>query len=413
MPCWRRIVLSALCFFLAALTIGCKPAGQPQVAKPAPVDVKLAAVEVRSTERSIELTGTLHGEEEIVISAKVPGRVVSVAADLGDAVEHGGLLAQIDPTDFRLEIDEAEASLRASLAKLGLAELPTGEVSLDDLPVVARASAQASNASSRLERARKLYDRTPPLLSEQDFADIQTQSEVARAEVASERLNAQAALADARVRSSALALAIQRLSDTRVIAPVEKPLRYRVAQRQVSIGEIVSEGQAMFRLVSSERVKCRASVPERFARSVRAGAEAWLTVDGLPTPQRATVARVAPAVDVSTRTFEIEIEADNASGDLKPGSFCRVRVMTGVDPAARFVPETAVVQFAGVYRVFSVRDGQAIEHRVKPGEAREGWIEVPDLPEAVASVVATPPRGMTAGTPVRADEPRAISDSNK
>ena len=401
----RLFVLLACCIGAAAFSIaGCRPEGdgKPAAAKaPAtPQIVSMVPVQTRGADRFIEVTGTLFGEEEVTIAAEVSGQVVTIAADLGDRVPSGGSLAQIDTTDFLLAVDELRAQLTASLANVGLEQLPQGQPNLDSLPVVVRAQAQEANAKARLERARKLYERQPPLISEQDYADIQTQHEVAKTNVASERLNAKSLLAQVFVASASLRKAEQRLKDASIVAPIGKDLQYRVANRRVSVGEVVSVGQPLFRLVASDRVKFRGQVPERFVREVRIGAAAQLAIDGHTDPVAATVSRIAPAVDALTRTFEIEIEAANADGSLKPGSFVRVKLNSGRDESARFVPASSVVEFAGVQRLLGAKDGKVVEWRVRVGDRENEVVEVFGLPAGVEAVIDKPARGLAAGVAV-------------
>lgn len=365
----------------------------------APREVALVPMVTKPTTRSIEVTGTLFGEEDVIIAAKVPGRIASIAADLGDEVPIGATVATIDPTDYALAVDEQRAALEADLAKLGIDQLPTGDFDLSALPVVARAQAEARNAQARLDRARRLFERTPPLLSEQDYADIQTQSEVAETSAAVERLNAMSLLASARVSSAALDIAQQRLADTAITAPREPDLKYQVASRFVSVGELVSANQPLFRLVAVDRIKFRGQVPERFAPRVAVGAEATLVADAYPEPFSATLSRISPAVDPQTRSFAIEILAPNADRRLMPGSFVRARIVTSVDQAARFVPTSAVYQFAGVSRVFTVQDGKVVEHRVTLGPEADGMHEVISGLGPVDHVIDQP-RGLGTGVPV-------------
>jgi RND family efflux transporter MFP subunit len=396
--CSTSTVLAALALALS-MAAGCKRAPAAAPASPAtaePRTVVLVPVIERPVDRSVEVTGTLYGQEEVTIAAEVGGRVVQIGADLGDVASHGTQLASIDPTNYELAVEEQRAALLTALARIGLDAVPTGDVDLDALPVVARARAQAENARSRLERARKLYERTPPLISEQDFADIQTQFEVATTSVGVERLSAKSLVAEARVRASALRQAERRLAETRILAPAEKPLTYRVAARQISVGEVVTPGQAMFRLVVSDRVKFRGQVPERYVRDVVVGAPAELVASSSPNPFAATIARISPTVDIRTRSFEVEVEAENANGLLKPGSFMLARLRTGSKVDARFIPESAVLQFAGVQRVFSVRQGKVAEHRVRLGKLDAGMREVLDGLDGVTEVVDHP-RGLSAG----------------
>ena len=402
------VICTLACVMVACAALGgCdrKPQAGARQATPAePVEVRVKPVVTVPTERFLELTGTLFGQEEVTVAAKVPGRIVEISADLGDAVSHGGKLAQVDTTDYVLAVEESRSAWLASLAKLGLTDLPQGDVNLSSLPVVARAEAQAANAQAKLERARKLYDRVPPLISEQEFADIQTQSEVAKTEVQGEQINARAQLADARVRGAALALAGQRLADATVIAPAELPMRYRVAARRVSVGEYVLAGTPLFRLVATDRVKFRGSVPERFAGQIAVDAPARLQAEGYAQPFDARVVRISPAVDATSRAFEIEIGADNPDGRLKPGGFLRARVRTHIDQGARFVPATALSQSTGIHRVYAVRNGQIAELKVRTGETSGELIEVLDLPADVASVIDPARRGLVSGAPARVIE---------
>lgn len=396
-----RLTLSAAAVAAVSLFASCErqaPAAAPSAAQ-SPTAVQLVPIAVHPIDRFVEVTGTLHGEEELVVSAEVPGRIVEVAADLGDTAASGSILAQIDRTDYQLAVEEQRSALSAALAKLGLSEIPEGEIDLEMVPVVARAQASLANAKARLDRARKLFERQPPMMSAQDFADIETEHAVAATSASVERLNAQSLLADARVKASAVRIAEQRLADSTVLAPRERELKFKVAKRLVSTGEVVAQGQPLFRLVASDRIKFRGSVPERFASQIVAGAVARLHLDGFDEPFQGVVARVSPAVDVASRTFEIEIEADNADGRLKPGSFARAEILVSTQVDAKFVPEDAVTEFAGTQRIFSVKDGKAVEHRVQLGPASGGEREILDAIPSLTHVIANP-RALAPNTPV-------------
>lgn len=395
-----HLALAVLGCAVAASLSGCKrgPA-QPAPQAQTPRQVTLVPVVTRPAERSVEITGTLYGEEEVTISAKVPGRVASIAADLGDQVSPGGVLASVEQTDYLLAVNEQRATLDAALAKLGIDQVPTGDFDVSSLPVVARAQAEARNAQARLDRARRLFDRTPPLLSEQDYADIQTQNEVAATSAAVERLNAASLLADARTSAAALSIAQQRLADATITVPREPKLDYQVAARMVAVGELVSPNQPVFRLVAVDRVKFRGQVPERFASQITLHAPATLMADAYDHPFSATVSRIAPAVDPATRSFAVEILAPNPDRHLKPGSFIHARIVTGLDSAARFVPASAVSQFAGVSRLYSVVDGKVVEHRVTLGPEIDSMREVLSGLGPVDKVIDQP-RGLGANSSV-------------
>ena len=97
--------------------------------------------------------------------------------DLGDAAPSGAALMSIDPTDYRLAVETQRAALAAALARLGLDELPAEGFDVGEVPTVGRARAVEANARARYQRARELFVQTPPLIAEQEYADIRTQAE--------------------------------------------------------------------------------------------------------------------------------------------------------------------------------------------------------------------------------------------
>lgn len=399
-------VVVGACGAIGAGCDGRAPAGGPPAAARV-VTVSLAPVARRSVPRTVEVTGTLYGEEEATISAKVGGRVVALDADLGDVVEPGERLALIDPTDYRLALTERTAAFRASLARLGLTDLPDETFDVSSLPTVLRARAEEANALARYERARRLFESDPPLLSPQDFADIETQWRVASQSAGAALLEARAILAEARTQAASLATAEQRLADTAVRVPEPPGPRsyvYRVGERRASIGELVTPGQALFRVVSSERVKFRGAVPQSLVGRVQTGQEVILEVDGLPGTARGTVTRVAPQIDVATRSFDVEIEAENADGRLKPGSFGRARIVTTVEDGVPFVPRSAVITFAGVQKVFGVADGKAVEVRTRTGVVEGDSVELIG-PLPLTEVVVEGAGGLANGVPVQVGAP--------
>src|SRR3990172_5891314 len=100
-------------------------AGRAKAQETRPVRVVAAAVE--RFPRTVTVTGTLAADEEVVAGFKVPGRVSELPVDLGSPVRKGQVLARLDPTDFRLPLQQAEGSLRQVQAGLGLPPDGPGE----------------------------------------------------------------------------------------------------------------------------------------------------------------------------------------------------------------------------------------------------------------------------------------------
>ena len=146
----------------------------------AAVPVRTASPTTRPVQRSVAVVGTLYGDEETLISAKVAGRINAIYADIGDRLKPAHVLAEIDPTDYELMARHKDLAYREVLAKLGLSELPSDDFNPSALPTVQKARLQADNAVAKLNRGKQFHDQKPPLISDQDFADLETAAAVAR-----------------------------------------------------------------------------------------------------------------------------------------------------------------------------------------------------------------------------------------
>jgi multidrug efflux pump subunit AcrA (membrane-fusion protein) len=407
----RSIAFAVIGGALLLATAACGRDEATSSETPPEVAVSVTAPMRRELPRLTQVTGTLFGDEEATIAAKVEGRVVEVLKDLGDTVAPDDPLVRVDPTDYELERAEREGAFREALARLGLSELPGGGFDVETLPSVERARLQAENATARYERAKVLAERKPPLISEQDFADIETAREVAQSNLKVERLTAEATLAETRRLRSQLDIAEQRVRDTLHRAPtakiggreeyaLEETKRvYEVAARIVTPGDFVKVGSPLMRLVDADPLKLRVPITERRLGAVKKGQPVAVKVEAFAEEFAGEVSRVSPAVDTATRTFTVEILVRNPARMLKPGSFATARIETGRE-SVLMVPESAVRSFAGLNKVVLVRDGKAAEQQVELGERRDGMVEIRSGLAGADVVVVSAAATLTTGIPV-------------
>ncbi len=364
-------------FFAAAcvatiVATGCDGTREPSrnaTTKPVdPVAVKVMPITRGSIDKTVEVTGTLFGEEEAVISSKSAGRVVAVVADIGDRVDPGAVLAQVDQTDYRFALEQKRLALGEALAKLGLSQLPPEAFDPATVATVQRAAVQTENAKARLDRASQLYKQTPPLISEQDYADIETQYRVFQRDYDVAILDAKSTLASAKSLDAAARIAQQQLDDTTVRAPQSQEMspgtKWAIAERHVNIGELVQSGTTMYKLIADQRVKLRAAVPERYAGDVKQGQPVRLRVESSTNTATGQVSRVGSSIDENSRTFQVEVTFDNASQTLHPGSFARGTITVGKRNDVSIVPPAALYSFAGLDKVFTLGDGVAVQNSV-------------------------------------------------
>lgn len=342
------------------------------------VAVTVAPVTVRPVERSVDIVGSLWGREEITVAPKVEGRVKRIYHDMGDQVKPGDLLLEIEDTEFRLAVDEAQRALDLELAKLGLRTPPPPEFDVRDLPSTRRTEALLKNATGVRERYRKLSEGAR---TEEERERIETEFSVAQANHQQMILEAQSTLAAVRYRLALLNSAQQRLKETKVYVPQpqiaqskqSEQIEFVVAQRNISIGEMVrmqgNSGTSLFRLVIADQLKLQAAIPERYLGEVKQGQTAKIHIEAYPDRTFAgTVSRVNTTVDRASRTFTVEVAIPNPDRKLSAGSFAKARIITQEQAQALTVPEESIIQFAGVVKVFVVQDGKAHAVPVTVGE---------------------------------------------
>lgn len=399
-----RTILAGCGIALSALLLaGCgdppAQAKQGSGRPPETVAVQVQAAQARPVVRTVDVTGTLWGDQDITISAKVAGRIKEIYKDVGDRIAAGEALAQVDKTDYELEKRQKESAMQELLSRLGVDKMPGDDFDASNVPTVRRAFLQAANAEARYNRGKKLHEAVPPLISDQDFADLQTAWDVAKSGYDVELLTARGTVTEARSRQAETDIASQRLADTTVRAPVvaapttttttlskskstlatTNPANtsFGVATRSVSVGEYVQIGAPLYRVIADDPIKLRASVPERFAGSIKVGQAVSLQVDAYrDQPFTGTLTRINPQIDPANRTFGVEAVFANGERKLLPGAFARASVATTVHDGVVFVPTAAVQTFAGASKVFGVDGGKAREFGVTTGKTVDGWVEI-------------------------------------
>ena len=339
---------------LAVPLYGCNPnSSASKETKPqkveAAVPVTVTPVRTQKVARTLEFVGTLYANEEVTVSSEVDGRIASLAADLGDRVARGQMLAKIDDAEFRFAIQQTESNLKENLARLGLEKTPPKDFDVAQTSLVQRAKADADDAERSLARTKTLYERQ--LIAAQDYDTAQMRAKMAGANYKSSVEEARASLAAASSKQAQLETARKKLRDTAIVAP----LAGSVSKRSVSAGEYVKIAAPIFTIVQDHPLKLRGMIPERFAPEVHTDQAVEIRVDSFPNAAfKGKLTRISPSSEVTSRSFMVEGVVENPERRLKPGFFAHAIVTTRVDPNATTVPQQAVVSFAGVSKVFVV-----------------------------------------------------------
>jgi membrane fusion protein (multidrug efflux system) len=327
----RVFLLLGFFVFTGCHSSSSEAVGSTQTEAPPALSIQIAKPVWRTVQRTGRGQGALFAKESVILSNKQDGYVSTVRVDFGDKVKKGQLLAEMEREELALQVDVQASALK--------------------------------QAEANFIRARGEYERAKELAAEQLIPQQRLDTNEADYKVA-----------DAQVYTAGkiLALAKKRLRDTRIVSPVNG----YVQERFVNPGEYKTAASKLLEVIVVDTLKLRSPVPERFAALVLIGMPLRVEVEALPGKIfEGTLTRIAARVDHKTRTLLIEAEIPNSEGKLRPGYFAHITGVFGEEEAL-FIPRTALSRFAGVERVFVVKDNAVTSREVKSGMADGEWIEI-------------------------------------
>ena len=384
-----------------------KAAGKAEMAER---PVRVARAEVRAMPRMIHVNGSLAAQEQSTLSAKVTGRLERLSVDIGSVLRQGELVAQIEPRDYDLGLQQAAAALAQSRAALGLPlEGDDDRIELERVTAVKQAKAVLEESGKNRDRVQRLSVSGIASQSEVDTVESAHTVALARYEAAIE--DGRGRMATVAQRRAELELARKRLADASVRAPFDGTVQARPA----SVGEYVAAGTPIVQLVKTDPLRLRLEVPERECILVRTGQVVLLLVEGDTNTYRGELARLSPALDDQTRMLRVEADVPR-EGSLRPGLFARARIIVTEREKALTVPLEALTTFAGLEKVVGVREGKAVEQVIATGRRGPDWVEVLSGLEAGEAVVLSP-GSLRTGQRVRAshgpDRSPSVPEANR
>jgi membrane fusion protein, multidrug efflux system len=304
------------------------------------ISADTAKVVRRTLVAELAVRGTIAAvpNEDVKVSALVPGRVIRVMVAEGDTVTQGQLLAELDRQPLQDQRRQAAAA-------------------------VDQAKAQLENARLNLQRNQQLFERG--IAAGKEVED-------ARKDMAS----AQAALEQANAALNAAERQVER-------AEVRSPIKGQIVKRMVSGGEQVdgTAAQPIVEIANLDRVELNANVPSEHLSQIRAGQMVGVSSDAYAGRTfAATVLTIAPAVDPVTNAALVRIQITNSERLLKVGMFAEAHVQLAQHVNALIVPPSAVVRDQEGAVVYVLTGDLAQRTPVKIG------LEKPDALEILSGV---------------------------
>ena len=380
----------AYTYFSPAPAVDSPAASQePPVVKPHPVQTVIAR---RGTlTQSISATGDILAEARVEVFPKIAGHLEELGVEEGDTVRAGQVIARIANAEFEARVAKAAAeveALQAEWAQMQTGALP--EEIAQSVDAVEHTRAELANAEGFANRTRGMVERGLQPTQELDDATRRLRQARATHNSASQRLQLlrtgarsearQALQARLRAAQAAHDLATIELQHTVIASPMDGV----VSHRHVDRGAYVKTTDTPVVTIETMRtVKIEAPISERDIVAVRPGHRALIQVDAYAgEPFSGTVRRLAPTVDPSSRSGEVEIALANPDYRLKPGMFAKVTLLLAERENVVLVPRDALRPDGAETTVFVVRDGTAHRQPVSTGlmndtlaEIREGLAE--------------------------------------
>lgn len=313
---------------------------KPEEAKVAPktrgTRVEVATIGQSQPSLDLVLPGEVQGSRDAMLAAPLGGIVEHVFADVGDRVKAGKALAWVNKSEMEVRLQQAKIQL---------------DQAASDLAIVERAG--KSLPKSRRDQAR--------------FAHQAAEVAHQLAEINAKR------------------------------AVVRAPFAGVVAQRRVEQGEVLPPGGPVMRLVSIDPLEISVSVADRDVVNLEEGMPVNVTTGARSGLFEGKIARISPAADPNTRTFEVIVRIPKTDTTLKPGMIATVRISVALKGEALAIPQYVLVTQMDGNGVFVDEDGVARWHPVELGNVVRGQVVVTSGIEPGDRVVVTGHRELADG----------------
>ncbi|HEX4265152.1 MAG TPA: efflux RND transporter periplasmic adaptor subunit [Verrucomicrobiae bacterium] len=321
------------------------------------------------SDMGVPLPAEVQAFVEAPIYARANGYLKRWDVDIGEHVEAGQLLAEIDTPEVDEQLEQAKAE-------------------------VAQADANLALAKSTSERWADLLKTSS--VSEQETAEKQADFALKKADLEAAHAN------------------LHRLEDLKSFARVTAPFAGTITARDTDLGQLIAAGnaRALFRLAQTNPLRVYVHVPQTLSRAIEVGQGAELLISELPGRKfDAKVVRTAGAMDPSSRTLLTELQVNNPKNEILSGSYAQVRFDDTLgDPSLTLPANTMLFRSEGM-QVGVVNSSGKVEMRtVKIGRDFGETLEIVGGVKPGDRVIVNPPDSLASGTTVRVAAPTNVAE---
>jgi len=283
---------------------------------PLPESGQVITVRRENIPDQISLSGTVHSERQINLSARLPAYVEAVHVNAGDRVPEGKLLLALDQRELREELAAAQASLQ-----------------------------QAESAFRRSERLLETNATTPQ-------AHEAAESQYRTAQAQTERVNIM-------------------LTYTRIMAPIDGVVK----DRFVEVGDLAAMGQPLLTIFDPSHLRIEVPVPASLIHLFPVDAAFSVILDQKTITYTGTVTEIVSAFDPVTRTRRVKLHLADTDEHILPGMYGHVTVPTG-EISTILLPPQAIDRVGQLESVMIVVDDHLQRRLIRTGPTHNGKIRI-------------------------------------
>jgi RND family efflux transporter MFP subunit len=335
------------------------------------IPVEVSDVKEMVIKDEIEAIGKIEPYQKVVVYSEVTGEVEKLNVKEGDYVKKGDFIAQIDYKKRKIDYENIENQLKALEANF-------------------------ENIKKDYKRIENLYKEGA--ISEKKLDDIKTSYDVTLHQI--ESLKRQFELAKIRINE----------------AFIYSPIDGFIAEKYIDQGELITESSMMrstpiVSIVDISKVKVKLPVSESDIGKVKNGQNVYIYIEAYPDKEfKGKVSKIYPVADEKTRTIDIEIIVENQNYLIKPGMYCKARVIVG-ERKAIFIPLDALMKLpaSGNYYCFRVKGDTAEKVYVKTGKILKDYIEIKEGLNKEDKVIVTSQGILDTGKKIKIVKPSSLS----
>lgn len=302
--------------------------------------------------------GMIRARHTAEIRAEIGGRVIAVHVQEGDAVRRGQLIVKLDDREYEVASEEARADYLQALSLLAIEE---DDISYQEL------AEEIRDEFSDLER----LERTGKISREERMAR-EVELDVKALKDGKFRLEVAAARSGVSKARAALERARLNLEHTEIRAPFDGV----ITGLTLSKGQLLTLNEVICSIVDNVNIEAEVGVLEADLGFIEVGRRALLAVPALRETLQVQVDVVSPQFDRESRTCNVLLRVNNASGNLLPGMFVRALIAGETFSDRLLVPREAVLTREGRPLVFKVEDDHAKWLYVALGESNDSMSEI-------------------------------------